>query len=498
MKQFLLTKTEVTYMKHYFQKEARLGLAAIIILTLFVFGFIVPIPLIEIALSLFGGEFIFTAAYDRGSLSLVFIAICILAYLLPLYLFRFLMKRSGNDLYLSLPIERKRLFYVHYLIGIIYLIAASLMILALYCMFINIPSILQAESGYSVRVMLYFILNCYFILLGVCLYTFFTYLTVRCHTLLDAILMGIAYTLLPLLIYYAGYALLEHATASVLISTDHSIYGENILIDLLKLPAVTLSIPIQMNLWIQHFASCGGETSVSLEMLLLDGAIWIIFAIGCFFASRKAFVRIRSEQSGQTTNAFFTYPLLIPLVTFLLLVSIQGESPLTIITLLVAVAYMLAEFIAKRRIAFSFKKLLLFCALVLCSNLLFLTLTQTKVFGSVKEIPDINDVTSVKIEVIQYVQESEDTYISSQYTGTSSDTEDIAYVMEEHSKLTETAKQSVNESDSDIVYIISYLYESKAQQTVSRSYIFYQKDLNYIKALIEKWQDHHILHETSE
>lgn len=496
MKQLLLTKTEVTYMKHYFQKEARLGIAAIILLTLFVFGFIVPIPLIELALMLFGG-FDSYEVNDWTSLSLVFIAICILAYLLPLYVFRFLMNRSGNDLYLSLPIERKRLFYIHYLIGLIYLIAASLILLILYCMFVNIPSILEG-SGYSARTMLYFILNCYFILLGGCLYTFFTYLVVRCHTLLDAILMGIAYTLLPLLIYYAGIALLEHASEAVLVSTGYGIYEGNILMSLLRLPTVMLSIPMQMNLWTQQFASYGTNASFSLEMLMLDGMIWIIFAIGCFFASRKAFVRIRSEQSGQTTDAFFTYPLLIPLVTFLLLTGLQKEALFTVLTLFIAVAFMLAEFFAKRKIAFSFRKLVLFCALALCSYLSFTILTKTMLFNTVQEIPDIDEVETITIDITRYAQEDDSAYSLTTYTGTSIDAEKITYIMKEHEKLLEAAKQNKDDNDSDLAYTVSYQYVMKDDQTINRTYVFNEKDIKRIDVLIDEWQKHAVIYDSEE
>ena len=163
MKQLLLTNTELSYLKYYIKKEARLGITAIIILALFVSGLLLPGALVKIGLILFGGQFDDYSGSGWESMSRVFISVCILAYLLPLYLFRFLMNRSGNDLYLSLPIERKRLFYVHYIIGLFYLITISLLLLLGYSLFVNTLSIYQISSAESFS---YILLNIYFIEIG--------------------------------------------------------------------------------------------------------------------------------------------------------------------------------------------------------------------------------------------------------------------------------------------------------------------------------------------
>lgn len=495
MKQLLLTNTELSYLKYYIKKEARLGITAIIILALFVSGLLLPGALVKIGLILFGGQFDDYSGSGWESMSRVFISVCILAYLLPLYLFRFLMNRSGNDLYLSLPIERKRLFYVHYIIGLFYLITISLLLLLGYSLFVNTLSIYQISSAESFS---YILLNIYFIVLGVCLYTFFTYIVIRCHNLLDAILMELAYTLLPLLFYYALHALITHAAEA---STTYLFLGfdDTSLINIIELPTAVLSIPIQMNLWMIYFCSYASKAAIACELLLVAGFLWIIFTVCCFLGARKSFVRIRSEQSGQITNAFFTYPLLIPLVSFLLLIATQSEHLFSINIILILVAFLLAHFIAYRKISFSIRKLLLFISLAASSILLFISLTKTNLFGAVKEVPKLEEIDSFTLAVTQYYANNE----SSQSTfliGSGRSDEAIADILAEQAKIMDYKKQHSDNDIYDQAYIVRFQYDTDAveQGFIERTYIFNQKDKEYIEARIAEWKKMHIIQDYTE
>lgn len=493
MKQLLLSKSEAVYVKHYFQKETRLGAAVLIILGLLVLGYILPSPILYFGLSLFGGTFDIFGDTDSGNLSLVFLAICILAYVLPLYIFRFLMSRSGNDLYLSLPIERKRLFYVHYLIGLIYLVSVSFFLLIIFCMFSGIDIFSKIIGGYFPAIMIYFLLNCGFILLGCCLYTFFTYIIIRCHTLLDGIIMGIIYTVLPLFFYYAASALCEHVINDTLVSVagnDNTIEG------FLDLLVAALSIPWQMNLWIKLYCYHELTGVYTLELLILCGIVWLIIAAVCLNGAAKRFMRIRSEQSGQTTSAFITYPLLIPLITFFLLIGFQGEAPISIATAAIAVCYLLADFFAERKIRFSFKRLVLFPALALSSYLLFMMLSSTQMFGTLQEIPSAEQVESVVFDITQDYQEnfnhtssdSQETDINyyPNYTGQSSDPQKIASFIECHRQLVSLAKQHNSESYSGWRYYISFTYTTKNHQNIARMYLFREQDMEHINTLLKE------------
>lgn len=481
MRQLLLNQSEILYFKHYFQKEMRLGCALFIILTLFVLGFLTPKPLINLGLIFFGGK-----DSSASDLSLVFIAICLLAYSLPLYLFRFLMKRSSNDLYLSLPIERKRLFYVHYLIGLIYLTAVSFLLLIIFCIFkgLNFIDILQAEFGYM---MVYFILNCGFILLGCFLYTFFTYLTVRCHTIVDAMAMGIIYTLLPVVIYICVVTFGEHVINDTLVSVISVLSTESLFEGFLDSMTVMLSIPAQMQHWLL-LLSPEWDSGCSIEILCLSGVIWFIFAAGCFNGAQKAFVRLRSEQCGQVSDVFFTYPLLIPLITFILLVGMQRKQIMTIATIVIALGYMLANFLAWRRIHFSIRRCLLFIAMASLSYLLYITCASTNMFGMVKEIPSLDQIEKVDIDIMQNYQ---DEYYG--FSGKSVESYKLIHFLEFQGEIVELAKHQNKDQLDEWYYQISFQYVTKDNQSIYRLYVFPKAEAERVAALLKKWQEQKLI-----
>lgn len=491
MKQLLLTQQERSYIRHYLKKEARLGIVVILILCLFVMGFLIPSPLIHLALELFGG--IYEEAMSENT-ALVFISICILAYLLPLYLFRFLMKRNSGDLYLSLPMERKRLFYVHYLIGIGFLAAASFIILILYSFFwvMSDASASTALStygiGYTKDFLTYFFLHCWFIVLGCCLYTFFTFLIIRCHTLSDAISVACLYTLLPLFVYYACAAFLNNVGNEILVSVSSYIAENSGIVHFLNLMAATLSIPWQMNQWLQ-LISGNMFLSYTFELLLIDGIIWIFVAVGCFLGAQKAFVRIRSELSEQPTDAFITYPLLIPLFTLLLLLAAQGSSIISVATVMIALAYMLAEFFAQRRISFSWRKLLQLFILIGISNLLFFLLVQTKLFGTVKEVPQIEGIETANIEVYDY-------HTYQYYESTMPSNKQLKQIREYHQQLVDKLSRNHGSDEYDTsawYYTITFRYYDSDDTVITRTYPLYEKDQEYLKQLMDEWTKQEII-----
>ncbi len=210
-------------------------------------------------------------------------------------------------------------------------------------------------------------------------------------------------------------------------------------------------------------------------------------------------MRIRSEQSGQITNAFFTYPLLIPLVSFLLLIATQSEHLFSINIILILVAFLLAHFIAYRKISFSIRKLLLFISLAASSFLLFISLTKTNLFGAVKEVPKLEEIDSFTLAVTQYYANNE----SSQSTfliGSGRSDEAIADILAEQAKIMDYKKQHSDNDIYDQAYIVRFQYDTDAveQGFIERTYIFNQKDKEYIEARIAEWKKMHIIQDYTE
>ena len=251
-----------------------------------------------------------------------------------------------------------------------------------------------------------------------------------------------------------------------------------------------------MNLWIKLYCYHELTGVYTLELLILCGIVWLIIAAVCLNGAAKRFMRIRSEQSGQTTIAFITYPLLIPLITFFLLIGVQGEAPISIATAAIAVCYLLADFFAERKIRFSLKRLVLFPALALSSYLLFMMLSSTQMFGTLQEVPSAEQVESVVFGITQDYQGDTNHYPS--YTGQSSDPQKIASFIDCHRQLAALAKQHNSEPYLDWRYYISFIYTTKNHQTIERMYLFREQDMEHIYTLLKEWHKQALIQKITE
>ena len=392
------SEQETAYAKHYLKMNARLAVMTAVILILFVLGYLMPSVLIYASLSMFGG--VSTKLIETSEwIATFFISICMLAFLLPLYQFRFLMKRSSSDLYFSLPIERNRLFYVHYWIGLGYMGCVSLLI----CL----PALLNATWRYPIFMMMLLILILF--VLGICLYTFFTFLVVRCHTMLDALIVCIVYTLLPVLVYYAMMNLIRIAGNDALYAVYHesaifSVYrGSDLPMEsFVRMFEGLISVPWQMNEWVKLFSERITGFNGTMLCLAIEFLLWIIIAFVCYRSGALCFVRIKSEESEQTTRSALTYPLLIPLVTFLLLLMMSEGSICSWMVWFLFAGYLIAHFFAKRKIKVDWKTIAIYVALVLMSSAVYHTMVETKLFHQLYEIPQTNDIESITVELSCY------------------------------------------------------------------------------------------------
>jgi len=480
-KEFLLTPQEKMYANHYLQTHKRLALVVILILMLFVLGFIVPSFFVQLALAMFGGRMDTNDDFVMF-VSLWLIAICILAYLLPLFQFQFLMKRTSSDLYLSLPIERKRLFYVHYIIGLLFILTASLIL--------AVPILL---ISFSLRFfcLVFLLLLLILMILGCCLYTFFTNLVIRCHTILDAMMICGLYTILPVFVFTCLSSFFKGICMQILTS---DIMDWNVLTNInasLSYIGSLLSIPWQMNHWTQFiFFHLSKDITAQLFYLVMDLLLWILFAIVCFRNARKCFVNIRSEESEQPVKSFLTYPILIPVVTFLLVLGF-GEGAFISLGLIIGlIVYLIAYFFAQRKISWDWRKIAVYVGIVLICALCHRIMLETKVFGMVTEIPARDQIGSVYVNVNAYsidsvsdgssqIKQGESGWISQETT--------VDALLKDIEDMTSyAATKDGNDYDGGLVQI---QYKMKDGTFVERMYWFAGVHRSYLEQLYAKWKE---------
>lgn len=480
-----LSAQEQQYAKHYIQTHFRLAMVVIIVLCLFVLGLLLPESLIMLPLSFFTGSI--SGIADEEGLPLFFISICILAYVLPLFQFRFLMQRSGSDLYLSLPMERKRLFYVHYGIGLVFLVTCALVELLVMICFAGPSGNGLNELELNGR----FVCGVY-ILLGICLYTFFVALVMHCHRILDGMLICIIYTILPVLIYYSLQLFLYHAQNSVMFADSFVSYNtvEDAAAshDMIFMFASLLSIPWQMNSWLDVAYGSFGD---SLSFLAAALIAWMIVAVLCYLHARDKMVRMRSELSGQPTQSLLTYPLLIPVLALLFVMAFGNGSIISFPILMILVIYLFAYCFAKRKLTFDVRTLLVYMAIVLISSGLYHLIGKNHWFQTIHEFPTADGIEYMQIEVCV---RSDITEFHYKMTDAISDPVAIKSLIQDQEALAKRHEKIPTHESWDTT--VTFYYHENGKVTVLN--YTYNKDMakqEAVDEMLAKWQKQKLLQE---
>lgn len=441
---FRLNSQEKRYAKQYLHANKRLLLLDGAILVMLVSGMLLPEMVMEIGFSLFEG-------YNNGiqsdsyQIELYMLSTCILAYILPIFQFHFLMKRTSSDLYLSLPIRRERLFYVHYVIGAGILIALSLFLGGCYLVF----WIGWELSYWLIALVLMMVL----MTLSFLLYTFFTLLVMKCHTMLDAILVCIAYTFLPVILHFALKTFFNQISDQLLLSYIY--YGgiELSFHQLSQYFSVLLSLPWLMIQWIDLVRYGVG---LPFAFLVIETLAWMSFCGYCFVWAKRSFVNIKSEESGQPSKSFVTYPLILPILAFILMLNTTKGTILSFPMALIFLSYLIAYFFAQRKIKWSLRMMIPFVACMVLSTVTYHVCYSTNLFGMVYEIPTNQGISEAVIyicEVQQEILEEENLgYNESQRRCYTSETR---YMQDEIEKIQMIHKQilpSTSKDDYDIGY----------------------------------------------
>ena len=404
----------------------------------------------------------------------------ILAFVVPIYQFRFLYKKQMNDLYLSLPMKRSKLFLVQYLYGlaawIIPLIINFLLgyLVVWFCTDINAISI--STLRYEVWLM--------FLILLITLtvqYTVVTFFSIKCNHMLDSILINGLYVILPVLFYGALNTFLGNQTAELLeIRAWDSFAFQTEIIKFLSLPMYYLTsvlYSLETTLLVNGVAVQLQFTSMSFGILMY----WILLGLGIFYLSRKAFIQKKEELCEQRTEVWMTYPFIILSGTFLLiLVAINSDwSQMLIAMVFIFIAYCGILFFSQRKIKLKIKDMIIFIALFGVAYGAGFVFQNTSGFGLVEEYPSATKVEYANVsmfgdlvEILGETYDEETMYEHSNLCGkTEKEISDIV-------ALQKLVKQnSVDLEDEDTVGF-NFFYTMKDGNEKSRDYIIKVTDEN--------------------
>lgn len=470
---------EKAYVKQYIKTNMRLIIVSVIILTLIVRN-ILPGNVGDLAFRFFGDYY---GGLTQGYFNELFMVICVMAYIVPLYQFRFLMKRSSCDLYLSLPISRERLYYLQYLIGALFIIAVGLF------QGVLVLGSCMLAKGLS---LLLFVMVILFCILGICLYSFFTMIVVRCNTMLDAIVVTGLFTLVPMVFHNAIQYFLLAVEDEVLVSAVS--YSSNTLYNqLAQLITSFISVPWLLHLWV--YVADYREFAISFSFLIIGTLYWFLLGFACYCWGKSYFIRSRSEDREQRTSASLTYPLLIPAFAFVLLLQFGVGKHAWISIVIVGIIYSIALFFAQRRIHISIKHILIYGAMVVVVLGGYRICVNTNLFYSIKEIPNLEDVGSIELDVHIYdntrtnVNESLEVY-GANSKGAIENSDAIQMIINGNEKIAEKLHREGLSTEKLYGWVNLNYIDHDLQRNYRSYYVGNEEEILFLKGLIEEWVKH--------
>lgn len=487
MKCFHFDAIEKAYIRNYIHANRRLWILGGILLFIFMSDRFFPSGVLSFLIGYGSSGFQYIGGSSNQAdiqiYSILVFFVCVIAFFLAIYQFRFLNKRSSCDLYLSLPIKRERLFFLHYWIGVVVLVSTTLGVYFL-CLLI----------GYEyVSLQLALLVGVIIEILGVACFSFLTWIHMKCNSMVDAIFVSCLYLLLPLLLHAGLRTFMVHVEEGVYIADSFSSSYDT---DIALLITNFLS-PVWLMRSIVELFTSQSFTSLLRFGILASVIFWILMSFLLYLKGMRCFACKHSEESGQRTKAMATYPILIPFFIFVLLLFFTSASFSFITTIILFILYLVLSFFAQREIKLHRSMLLIYVLLVVGVNGAYALMVETSAFGMVHEIPADMGIEEIEVSIskdeitveenTKYIQETK-AYITNVKVSKETLLEIQKEVMDIREKGTNAATVYPNEN-----YYITFTYYGEQRNPYSydwmrhyRSYYIPQEQEAEMEVLIQR------------
>lgn len=474
------------YLKYYIKSNRRLIILVLIILFLmmpfFTFNHISPI------ISKYS---LFNKFTTLGAMT--YICGCVLSYLVPIFNYRYLYKKSSHELYYSLPITRQKLFRYTFLSGLLVMYVPLIINYAIGQMIlVLLPK--YDENLYAMAPVIFLLGFCVLLLIQ---YTIFTFLSVKCNNLIDSIIVNGAYVIMPVVVLIAVYTFFNHQITAI-IGEVGAFANEFLNIELLQ---QLLSLPMMIISYFVHCLTSFGTRSNAFQMYVHNFSWWLVLYWGiigfvCYWFAQKAFIQRKVEDAQQRTTTLFAYPVIITVVTFSLVLFVMNvDGSVLLPSIIILAFYFCMIFFSNRKIHVRLLHVLVF-GIIYCSTLaLSFVFTQSSGFGFVREFPLTENMQNVKIQVTipQYFEESIDYPI---YEAEDKKREIEEFNMygvgkdaaQEAMQIQETCSKQKENSQYDQAYYIRFTYTMKNKKIIYREYYIEENKENqaYLQGLLKR------------
>lgn len=303
----------------------------------------------------------------------------------PIYFFRFLYRKRSCDLYFGLPIRKKELFSTTFLFGYL----AILIPIAVYFLSTSIIAS-QFMNVLSSTILMNIKIMGFFAIFMLCIQAIICFLCIRCNTMMDALFISGTYVILPFILYISMNIFLKEQVNVITLGYGNYIeyiFNTDTILTFLSLPYAAL----------RNVAYLFDYSPDWLSIFY-----WIILcAIALYFAYHY-FINRKAEDSEQRTTFWLGYSFIILIVTFCMILAVQtarGVSLLVGLTIIFFM-YLFLVFFSKRKIVLNIKTITVFVGLLIGSAAFGQAFQYTHGFGVVQELPQLEKVSSVNIEVV--------------------------------------------------------------------------------------------------
>lgn len=273
-----------------------------------------------------------------------------LAYALPPVLFKYVDKKCSADAYFTLPIARNKVARANLVFGSLLLVVPHIF---------NQMVLLLIDKNYSIFGPLFVGIVAY-----IALMTFNSFTFLVANSVFDGIVMEFAYTFIPFLAYILVNSIITRFIYG-LSSIDGEIFAR------MSLPMMTIGRLMELN---------GPEYNIRL---LLCAIVYLILGlVGVYFQYTKRKIERAENLSGEKLS----YPLIINLYVIVLMLSVSfglniNDVGLWIWYFLLFMAYIVANFVYKRKIQITVKNIAVVALSILLSLGISFAADKTSGFG---------------------------------------------------------------------------------------------------------------------
>lgn len=348
----------------------------------------------------------------------------LMGMILPVFAFKFTLNKRNVDTFYALPINRSHLFKSHFIAmvlgAIVPILIAYLMGAVLLLTYYPFTTILTL-FGYLLIMMGLFIL----------LFSFNTFIVLKCNNVLDASIVIIMMAILPFVVYLAFMSFISSQVVPTgMINTPSA----NIILQLFSViySYVQLLSGIRINF-----------EQITFDLSVLDTWQYFYFALMTVFfiyMSYRTFKNKKGESAEQLTTSLITYPFLINVGLLALIMTInlaRTEFIYVIFTILcLFVVFVIAKGIANRSLKVTGKMVLQFVLMIVLINGFNYVSKQTEFFGINRRIVTYEDQDEVIFHYYRYYFESDevDPYIEIDVKNISEPEQKLLDIMEDLQK----------------------------------------------------------------